>query len=81
MLFDLIKTINESKNISKINIIKCKYVFDGKKCNSNQKRSKEKLRCECKNPIKHLVCQKDYIWNSSTCAIENCEYLKSNVDD
>ena len=39
----------------------CKCKFDGRKCNSNQKWSSQKYRCQCKNTKKPRVCEKDYI--------------------
>ena len=50
---------------------KCKCKFDGRKCNSNQKRNNNKFRCKCK---KH-ICEKDYIWNPATCSCKNGKYL------
>ena len=29
---------------------------------------------------KHHVCEKDYIWNPSTCSCENGKYLASIID-
>ena len=29
---------------------------------------------------KHYVCEKDYIWNPSTCSCENGKYLASIID-
>ena len=47
---------------------KCK--FDGKIYNLNRNWNNEKCRCESKNPIKHHVCKKDYVWSPSACACE-----------
>ena len=38
----------------------------------------DKCWCECK---KGLLCEKDYIWNPSTCDCENRKYLASVMDD
>ena len=46
----------------------CKCKFDSQKCNSDQMWNKDKCPCKCKNPMKHCVCKKYYIWNLSTCA-------------
>ena len=35
----------------------------------NQKTNKHKCQYECKNPIKHNLCDEDYGWNLSTCAV------------
>ena len=32
---------------------------------------------ECKNPRKHHVYEKGYIWNPSTCIYENDKYLEN----
>ena len=37
-----------------------------------------KCWCECKE---HPICEKDYIWNPSTCICENGKYLASIMDD
>lgn len=50
---------------------------DDKKCSLNQILHNIKQQFECKNPIKHLVCKKNYIRNLSVCACEINEYLKS----
>lgn len=53
----------------------------------------DKCQCECKNPIKDYMCEKDYAYNPSICAYEyvkdheigeylkNCLCMKSLVDD
>ena len=56
----------------------CKYKFDGRKFNSNQKWNNGKCRCECK---KHHTCEKYYIWNSATCSCKNRKYLANIIDD
>ena len=61
-----VRIINESKTLTKH--ISCKYEckFDGRKCNSNQKRNNDKCRCESKNPKEHGAFEKDHIWNAAT---------------
>ena len=39
------------------------------------------INCQCKNPKKHNVCEKDYIWNPGTCTCDNGKYLQSMTDD
>ena len=56
----------------------CKYQFDRRKCNSNQWWNNDKSWCECK---KQQVCEKDYIWNPSTCNYKNGKYLASIIND
>ena len=36
---------------------------------------------ECKIQGEHYVCEKDYIWNSSTCVCQNRKYLRSIISD
>ena len=73
--------INESKTIAKHTSCKCNCKFDGIKCNSNQKWNNNKCRRECKNPRKHHVCEKDYIWNPRTCTCENGKFLEIIIGD
>ena len=47
------------------------------KCNSEWWNN-DKCRCECK---KRHVHEKYYIWNPSTCNLENGKYLPSMMDD
>ena len=65
-VFNTVTRINEWKTLRKHISCKCKCKFDGRKCDSNQKWSNKKFRCECINLIKHHVCENDYIWNPST---------------
>ena len=77
----MITGINGSETI-KYNLCICKWKFDGRKCNLNQKWNEEKSQCECKNPIKNCVCKKDWIWNPRTCcASEIDKYLTSIIGD
>ena len=48
------------------------------KRNSNKWWNNNKCRCECK---KYHICEKDYIWNLSTCICENRKHLASIMDD
>ena len=74
----MITGINESKASTKHVSCECKCIFDGKKCNLNQKWNNDKCRCEFK---KHHICERDYIWNPATCSCENGKYLASIIDD
>ena len=56
--FNKITRKNESKTLTKHISCECRYKLDSRKCNSNQKRNKNKCLCECKNPEKHHVCEK-----------------------
>ena len=77
-VFNMITEKNESNILTKDILSKCKCRFDGKKYNSNQWWNKDKRQCECK---KLHVCEKDYIWNPSTCTCENGKYLATVMDD
>ena len=77
-VFNMITEKNESKTLRKHISCKCRCKFDGRKCNSDQWWNSNKRQCECK---KCQVCEKDYIWNASTCSCETGEYLLSIMDD
>ena len=70
--------INESKTLAKHISCKCKCRFDGKTCNSDQWWNSDKCWCKCKNSH---VCEKDYVWNPSTCNGENWKSLASIIDN
>ena len=76
--FNMIAGKNESKVLIKGISWECKCKFDGRICNSYQKWNNDKFRCECK---KHLICEKDYIWNPATCSREDGKYLPSIIHD
>ena len=48
-IFSMITGINESKILTKHTSCECECKFEGRKCNSNQKRNNDKCCCECKN--------------------------------
>ena len=77
----MIVRINQSKILTKNISCECKYKYDGRKCNSNQKRNNSKCGYECKNPGKHYMCEKNDIWNSSTCSCENDKHLETIIGD
>ena len=74
----MITGIHKSKILTKHLSCECKYKFDGRNCNPNQKWNNEKSRCECK---KHNICEKYYIWNPVTCSFKNNKYLANIMDD
>ena len=76
--FNLITRKNEAKTIVKHILCGCKWKFNSKTCNSNQKWNIRTYQCECKNYHK---CKKIYSWNPSTCTCENSKCLKSIVGD
>ena len=77
-VFNMIKGINESKKLAKHISCECKYKFDGKNCNSNQKWSNDKCLCGCEN---NHICEKDYIWNPVACSCKNGKYLTSTINN
>ena len=74
----MITKINESKTFTKYISCECKCKFDGRKCNSNQRRNNHKCRCEGK---KHHICEKVYIWNPATCSCKNGKYLANTMNE
>ena len=45
------------------------------------KWNNDKCWCKCKNPKKHHIWKKDYIWNPAICSCESHKYLASVIDD
>ena len=68
-MFNIITGINESKTLTKHISRKCICKFDGKTCNSDQWWNNNKCPYEYKR-----LCDKDYVWNPSTCTCENGKY-------
>ena len=77
-MFNRITGTNESKTLLKDISCKCKYRFNGRKCNSDKWWNNNKCWCECK---KRHACEKDYVWNPATWSCENGKYLASVIDD
>ena len=73
----MITRINESKTLTKHILCECKCKLDEKKCNLNRWWNSDICRYECK---KHHICEKEYVWNPSTCNCENGKYLASIMD-
>ena len=76
-IFNMITGINESKTLTKHISYKCKSIFDGRKCNSDQWWSNNKYQCEWK---KRHVCEKNNVWDPTKCNCENGKYLASFMD-
>ena len=55
---NMITVRNKSEILTKHISCKCKYKFDGRKCNSNQKWNNKKCQCECKNLKEHCAKNK-----------------------
>ena len=79
--FNMITVINKSKALTKHISIQCQYNYDSRKCSWNQKKSKNKCCCECKNPIEHDACERNYIWSPATCTCKNSKYSGSIIED
>ena len=50
----------ESKTLTKHISCEFRCKFDDRNCNSKQKWNNDLSQCECKKPINHRVCRKDY---------------------
>ena len=74
----MIAGINESETLGKCISLKCKCKLDGRKCNSDQWWNNDKCWCVCE---KSQVCEKEHIWNPSTCSCKNENYLASAMGD
>ena len=73
-VFNLMALTNETRPIKWHETCKCIYRLNRIIWNNNQKRNKDKCRCECKELIDKKVCDKGYILNLSNC---KCECYKS----
>ena len=73
-VFNMITGINESKTLKRHISCKCKCRFDEVQING-------RITINVDVSIKRHVCEKDYIWNPSTCSCENGKYLASIMDD
>ena len=60
----MITGINESKTLAKHISFKYKCKLDRKKFKSNPWWKNDKCQCDCQ---KHHICEKEYVWNPSTC--------------
>ena len=77
-VFKMITGKNESEILTKDIWWECKWKFDEKKCNSDQKWNKNKCWCQCR---KRHICGKECIWNPATCSSRNRKYLASIMDN
>ena len=74
-VFNLMSRTNETRFIKLYE--KCKYKFGLDAIVCNNKRNKNKCRCECKELIDKGICDKGFIWNPSNCECEcdkNCDF-------
>ena len=81
-----VNVFNESRIIQSKTLLKhatreykCK--FNGTKCNSNQKSNEKLCWGDCKSSIEHHVCEKCYVWDTSTCACKIKRYWKIIICD
>ena len=76
--FNVITGKNESKTFRIHISCECKCKYDERKPNSNQKQDNSDCQYKCTS---YMWCEKDYIWNSSTCSCKNGKYLASITDN
>ena len=62
-VFNKIKKRNESNKLSKDISCEFRCGFDGRKCNSKQKRNNDNCQRECTKPIQYQACDEGYAWN------------------
>ena len=74
----MITGINDSKILTKHAWNQCKYKFDERKYNSNQKWNNDKWQWKCK---KHHIYEKHYVWDPATCSCQNGKFLTSIIND
>ena len=74
---------------------KCKCKLDSSVCNNKQRCNNDKCKCESKELIDKVKCDKGFIWNPNTCECEcdkscdvgeyldyrNCKYKKKKLVD
>ena len=77
-VFNMITDIQESRTLTKHISCECKCKFDGTKCKLNQWWNNDKCWYGYK---KYHICEKDYVWNPSTCDCENGKYLTIITND
>ena len=66
------------RNSQNIYHVRFRCEFDGRKCNSRQKRNNDKCQSVCKKSIKHRTCGENYAWNPNTHGCEcdkDCEMV------
>ena len=60
-VFNLISRTNETRHIKWHETCKCTYWLDVSVCNDKQRWNDDKRRCQCKELINKVVCDKGYI--------------------
>ena len=66
-VFNLISGVNETRFIDQHESCKCKCGLNKSLHNSKQKWNRDECRCQCKDLDDWSSCEKDYMWNPSTC--------------
>ena len=56
-----IEEVIESRTLTKHILCECRCEFYGRKCNLGQKWNNDKCQCECEKPVKHRICEEDYV--------------------
>ena len=69
-VFNIMSTINETRQVKWHDTCKCKCRLDACVCNSQQRWNKDKCRCECNELIEKGIRDKRFIWNPSNCKRE-----------
>ena len=64
-VFNLMTLTNKTRHIEWHESCKCICRLDKIICNSKQRWNEDKCRCECKELINQVVCNKGFIFNSS----------------
>ena len=72
-VFNLMSRTTETRRIEWHETCKCKCRLDASVCN-NKRWNDNKCKFECKELIDKGVCDKEFVWNPSTC---ECECVKS----
>ena len=76
-VINLLSRVNETRFVEWHHNRVCKWKIGPEKCNSKQRLSEEKCRCECKEGVVKGVCDVGYVFNSSNCECEcdkNCNF-------
>ena len=75
----MISTINESKTLTEHMSCKCKFKFESKKYNANQKWNNNECWCDCEH-VKN-ICEKESYLELCNMYWENGKYVGSIIDD
>ena len=74
-VFNLMSRTNETRHIKWHKTCECRCRLDASSvCNNKKRWNEDKCRCECKELIDKVTCDRGFIWNHSNC---ECECDKS----